>query len=61
MPLLHGSALDPGLRDRRNVLPPSTEPLNSQDSTGDWEGLLMALPKTNPSLDTEPSIPGTAW
>lgn len=44
MPLLHGSALDPGLRDKSDVLPPSPETFNSHDPLGDWEGLLMALP-----------------
>lgn len=44
VPLLHGSALDPGLRDRSDVLPPSTETLNTHDSAGDWEALLMPLP-----------------
>lgn len=44
VPLLHGSVLDPGLRDRNDVLPPSTETLNSHDSAGDWEALLMPLP-----------------
>lgn len=60
MLLLHGSALDPGIRDRSDASPPSTETLTSHGSTGNREGLLMALPQTNPSLDTEPSIPGTA-